>query len=65
MQSLFKNLLQSFHSAWWLGNEVDGVNDEILGLSQNQVFIPMQGKKESLNVSIAGSIAMWEVSQKL
>lgn len=46
-----------------LGNEVEGISPEILAKMQSTIKIPMQGKKESLNVSIAGSIAMWEMSK--
>ncbi|MEI7511701.1 MAG: RNA methyltransferase [Candidatus Peregrinibacteria bacterium] len=42
-----------------VGNEIDGVAPEILKECDATVFLPMQGKKESLNVSIAGGIAMW------
>ncbi|NCO04797.1 MAG: RNA methyltransferase [Candidatus Magasanikbacteria bacterium] len=42
-----------------LGNEVDGVSDDILALCDVVTHIPMQGKKESLNVSIAAGIAMY------
>jgi len=42
-----------------VGNEVDGVDDDILPLCDAIVHIPMLGKKESLNVSIAAGIAMY------
>ncbi len=42
-----------------VGNEVDGVDDATLALCDRVVHIPMQGKKESLNVSIAAGIAMY------
>lgn len=48
-----------------VGNEVDGVAPEILELCDVVVHIPMYGKKESLNVSIAGGIALYEISRKL
>ena len=44
-----------------MGNEIFGVSDEILKLCDEVVYIPMKGKKQSMNVSIAGSIAMWEM----
>lgn len=47
-----------------LGNEVDGVSEELLALADTVVHIPMQGKKESLNVSIAAGIAMYVLSDK-
>ncbi len=44
-----------------MGNEISGVSDEILALCDTIVYIPMKGKKQSMNVSIAGSIGMWEM----
>ncbi len=42
-----------------VGNEVEGVSTELLKLSDAHVHIPMQGKKESLNVSVATGIALF------
>lgn len=47
-----------------VGNEVDGVAPEILALCDDVLHIPMYGKKESLNVSIAAGIAMYEIQKK-
>lgn len=44
-----------------VGNEVTGINEKILSLCDEIVSLPMKGKKESLNVAIAGAIAMWEM----
>lgn len=41
-----------------VGHEVEGLSDEILALADEYVHIPMYGKKESLNVSVAAGIAM-------
>jgi 23S rRNA (guanosine2251-2'-O)-methyltransferase len=42
-----------------VGNEVDGVEDDVLEIVNSVVHIPMCGKKESLNVSIATGIALY------
>ena len=42
-----------------VGNEVGGVAQEILDLSDVIAEIPLQGKKESLNVSVALGIALY------
>src|SRR3989339_955288 len=42
-----------------VGNEVDGIDDTILDMCDHVVHIPMLGKKESLNVSIAAGVAMY------
>jgi 23S rRNA (guanosine2251-2'-O)-methyltransferase len=47
-----------------VGNEVTGITKAILKQVDKIVFIPMQGAKESLNVAIATSIALHEVSEK-
>jgi tRNA G18 (ribose-2'-O)-methylase SpoU len=42
-----------------LWNEISWVNKEILEFSDEIVMIPMLGKKESLNVSVAAGIVMY------
>ena len=42
-----------------LGNEVKGVGRAVLREAQRIVDIPMSGKKESLNVSVAFGIAVY------
>ncbi len=42
-----------------LGNEIEGVEKPLLDLSDNILHIPMNGKKESLNVSVAFGIAVY------
>ena len=46
-----------------VGNEVDGVSKEALEIVDAVVEIPMQGKKESLNVSVSTGIALYELLQ--
>ena len=43
-----------------LGNEVDGISDEILSDLDECLEIPQLGTKHSLNVSVCGGIVMWE-----
>ena len=42
-----------------LGHEILGVPDELLKLADHIVSIPMAGKKNSLNVSVAAGIALF------
>lgn len=44
-----------------LGNEVEGVSKKALSQSDMIVEIPMRGKKESLNVSVATGIALFRM----
>jgi tRNA G18 (ribose-2'-O)-methylase SpoU len=48
-----------------LGNEVDGVADNVLQLCQGALEIPQFGTKHSLNIAVAAGIAVWELNQKL
>ncbi|KKR10431.1 MAG: tRNA/rRNA methyltransferase [Parcubacteria group bacterium GW2011_GWA2_39_18] len=47
-----------------LGAEVSGLPPKILKLSDKIIEIPMFGKKESLNVSVAFGIAAYKISSK-
>lgn len=48
-----------------LGNEVLGVSPAILRVCDEVVEIPMRGKKESLNVSVAAGILLFKASESL
>jgi len=47
--------------AFILGNEVDGVPLKVLEKCDIVAQIPMKGQKESLNVSVAGGIAIFRI----
>jgi tRNA G18 (ribose-2'-O)-methylase SpoU len=51
----------TFPAALILGNEVEGVEEDFLQKCDTVVSIPMRGLKESLNVSVAAGIAMFEL----
>lgn len=44
-----------------LGNEVDGVGDEVLSLCDKCIEIPQFGTKHSLNVSVAAGVVLWKL----
>lgn len=48
-----------------LGEEVKGLPDSILDRSDKIVHIPMYGRKESLNVSVAFGIAVYKLAEIL
>ena len=48
-----------------LGEEVKGLPDSILDRSDKIIHIPMHGKKESLNVSVAFGIAIYKLAEIL
>ncbi|MCW3114516.1 MAG: tRNA/rRNA methyltransferase [Segetibacter sp.] len=43
------------------GNEVEGVNDDVLKLVDGSLEIPQLGMKHSLNISVAAGIVLWEI----
>ncbi len=43
------------------GNEIDGVQEEVMELCDGYLEIPQSGTKHSLNVSCAAAIAIWEL----
>lgn len=47
------------------GHEKNGVEKGILELCDEIIYIPMRGKKESLNVANAASIILYEVTRNL
>ena len=48
-----------------LGNEVEGISDEVLPLCDDFLEILQLGTKHSLNVSVCGGIVMWEFFKHL
>lgn len=51
--------------AFIMGNEVEGVADEVLPYCDGAIEIPQEGTKHSLNVSVCSGIVMWEVFRQL
>lgn len=47
------------------GNEVHGVDDNIIALSDNCIEIPQWGTKHSFNVSVSAGIILWDIVLKL
>lgn len=57
--NLYKADLQG-RLAFVMGNEANGVSPALLAAADKRVFIPMQGRAESLNVAMAAGIVMFE-----
>lgn len=51
--------------AFILGNEVRGVQQEVIDAADLVIEIPQFGTKHSLNVSVTAGIVMWEASRQL
>ncbi|MBC9811571.1 RNA methyltransferase [Crocinitomicaceae bacterium CZZ-1] len=46
------------------GNEVNGVNQEVVNQSDSVVEIPQFGTKHSLNVSVCAGVVLWEFAKR-
>ena len=53
-----------FPICYIVGNEVNGVSEELAELADIHLEIPMHGIKQSLNVSVATGIVGYELSRK-
>jgi len=60
----YKNFSLTSNTALIVGNEVSGVPQEVLNQCDVVLEIPMQGSKESLNVSVAGAVALFRILDK-
>lgn len=47
------------------GNEVKGVQQEIIDLSNYSIEIPQYGTKHSFNISVSAGIVLWEFFRKM
>jgi len=47
------------------GNEINGVEQELINLSDGCIEIPQHGTKHSLNISVSAGIVIWDLFWKL
>ena len=47
------------------GNEIDGIEENILGKSDKIIELPQYGTKHSLNVSVCVGIVLWDIIKKI
>ena len=47
------------------GNEVKGVQQEVVSESDYCIEIPQKGTKHSLNISVSCGVVLWDLSQKI
>jgi tRNA (guanosine-2'-O-)-methyltransferase len=47
-----------------MGNELEGVSKEILKFTDHQIIIPMYGMVQSLNVSVATAVVLYEAERQ-
>lgn len=61
-QSIFKfKIPKNCSIVLVVGNEVKGLSPKILRYADKKIFIPMCGKKESLNVAVAFGICIYHI----
>ena len=48
-----------------LGNEVDGVSQDVVDASDFALEIPQFGTKHSLNISVATGVVLWEMRRQM
>ena len=53
------------HTAYILGNEVEGVSEEALPYCEGAIELPQVGTKHSINVSVCAGIVMWKTFEQL
>jgi TrmH family RNA methyltransferase len=51
-------------TAFLIGNEGNGLSDELAGNAEHYLKIPMEGKVESLNAAVAASLLMYEAHRQ-
>ena len=51
-------------SAFFIGNEGNGLRDEVAARAERYIKIPMRGEVESLNAAIAASVLMFEAARQ-
>ncbi|MDA3954925.1 MAG: RNA methyltransferase [Bacteroidales bacterium] len=47
------------------GNEVKGVQQEVVDISDHSIEIPQYGTKHSLNISVSAGVVLWEFFRKI
>ena len=52
-------------SVFILGNEANGINKELIDISDNQIYIPMCGNIQSLNVAVATTAICYEYMKQM
>jgi tRNA G18 (ribose-2'-O)-methylase SpoU len=56
--------IPSYGMALIVGNEISGVDPELLNLCEDILLIPMRGEKKSFNVAVAFGIAAYALAEK-
>lgn len=60
-EAVLNRMIEGKKIAIVFGNEVEGVDEKVIDLSDGCLEIPQYGTKHSLNISIAAGIVIWEM----
>lgn len=60
----FRDIDYTKPTALILGQERDGISEQALEMADHHVVVPMYGMVESLNVSVAGALIMYEAQRQ-
>lgn len=60
----FYSIKYNYKTAFVLGNEANGIKEDIIKLSDKCIYIPMAGNIESLNVAIAATVLSYELMRQ-
>ena len=63
--NFYNTVEYSYKTALVIGNEANGINEELVSKSDTLVKIPIYGKAESLNAAISSAILMYEIKKYL
>eukprot|EP00287_Rhodomonas_sp_CCMP768_P028555 CAMPEP_0202829704 /NCGR_PEP_ID=MMETSP1389-20130828/15689_1 /ASSEMBLY_ACC=CAM_ASM_000865 /TAXON_ID=302021 /ORGANISM="Rhodomonas sp., Strain CCMP768" /LENGTH=331 /DNA_ID=CAMNT_0049503289 /DNA_START=34 /DNA_END=1029 /DNA_ORIENTATION=+ len=63
-KSLYESELTWDKVALWVGNEFAGLSDAAIAAANTQLFIPMRGMIQSLNLSVATAVCLNEISRQ-
>ena len=61
---LVVRLFISIACGFLIGNEGNGLSDEIANMANTYIRIPMEGKVESLNAAISATLLMYECNRQ-
>lgn len=60
---IYTKFKPKFPLALIIGNEIKGISDSVLKRADKIIFLPMLGKKESLNVAVSFGIVGYEINK--
>jgi len=65
--TMLQDFIPNKHTTYAIifGNEVKGVQQEIVSMSNHVIEIPQYGTKHSLNISVSCGVVIWDLFQKL